>query len=330
MRMKIMKSKKGFVQAVLVIAIVGILLEGVIMTNFVQRTQTLLRAIRETDIILAVNNIELAKKSLQQALVYSTYQGYYDVANMAGYTSLNAVDSYECIPYLRIYDKTNFPADYEKNIQTGILNVFNKYAKDIKYSYLTIPDYTYVKIDKNQINVSSGSDLKHTAGYFEIKNNPAISADFPFEIKRMFEFAKQNFVDDDRLGGAVSSASDASDAVVKMLYLESAMQSELGSASYGKYDISFTPYKISSGDSSFALRVLVKIVDKSSDAGYPIYDATENVTKERNIEMKFYVLTGKGEHITAETSQCKNAALIPQSTTTTKNSNNYGSTAGIY
>jgi len=301
---KIKLSRKG-IAPILVVAIVGVLLEAVVLTNFVQRTEHLIRTVREAEIMQAVNNIELAKKSLQQALIYSTYQGYYNAANSGGYADLKSVDTYDCIPYLRVYGTTNFPADYEKNTRDSILKVLNSYAKSINYPYLTMPEYTNVKIGKNNITATSAADLDHKTDLFEIKNNPSVSADFDFEIKKMFEFTKQNFIDSDRLGDAARQGSDHKDAMIKIVNLESTMQNEI--KSFGNYEISLTAFKVSSSDSSFALRVLVKIIDKNSgsDKGYPIYDLSENTTKERNIEMKFYVLTGKGEQRNPDVNECK-------------------------
>jgi len=303
--LKIKKNRKG-VAVLLVVVIAALLIEGIILTNFIQRTEHLIRAIREAEIIQATNNIEFSKKSLQQALAYSTYQGYYNVAGSGGYADLKNVDSYDCTAYLRVYDTTYFPENYENNLHQGILNVLNSYAEEINYPSLTIPEYTKVEINEKKINVSSAGDFEHKADLFEIKNEPTISAEFDFEIKKMFEFARDNFIVNDRIGNEVRTSSDHNDAIIKIANLESAIQNEI--SSLGDYEISLIPFKLSSEDSNFVLRVLVRIADKSNE--YSIHDISDNSTMQRNIEMNFYVLTGKGEQRLPETNECKNAILI--------------------
>jgi len=99
---------------------------------------------QETEVIRAVNKLEMVKIGLPYALEYSFQQAVYDVSKNGGYYSIpTGIPTYNSLPTWRKYDKTYQP-DYVANTIQTTLNNLNKYASQVKT--LNIPQYTGVDI----------------------------------------------------------------------------------------------------------------------------------------------------------------------------------------
>jgi hypothetical protein len=99
---------------------------------------------QETEVIRAVNKLEMVKIGLPYALEYSFQQAVYDVSKNGGYFFIQpGVPTYNSLPTWRKYDKTYQP-DYITNTIQTTLNNLNKYASQVKT--LNIPHYTGVDI----------------------------------------------------------------------------------------------------------------------------------------------------------------------------------------
>lgn len=145
--------RKGIapVVAVALIGVVAILVvEGVFLTNFIVRMESVVRAIKEGEIILAINEMEFVKKALRQALPYSFYQASYYIAGRGGYSDFGSTPSYNCIPYWRSYATTNYPNNYKDVIAENLLKAFNDYGGSLE-DPVSIPEYTKATIEEKQI-----------------------------------------------------------------------------------------------------------------------------------------------------------------------------------
>jgi hypothetical protein len=99
---------------------------------------------QETEVIRAINKLEIVKIGLPYALEYSFQQAFYDVSKNGGYYSILVdIPTYNNLPVWRKYDKTYQP-DYVANIIQATLNNLNKYVSQVKT--LNIPHYTGVDI----------------------------------------------------------------------------------------------------------------------------------------------------------------------------------------
>jgi len=137
--------------AIALIAIVVILVtEAVFLTNFIVRVESVVRTIREGEIILAINEMEFVKKALNQALPYSFYQSFYYIASRGGYLGFGHIPSYNCIPYWRNYAATNYPNNLKENLAEVLLKTFNGYGSKLE-DPVSIPKYTSVSIEEKQI-----------------------------------------------------------------------------------------------------------------------------------------------------------------------------------
>jgi len=134
--------------AVLAIALIGMLVavvvEGVILVNFVFRIELSIRAAREAEIVKKINEVEFVKRGLDKTLIYSFHQASYFIGSRGGYSNFGSVPSYNCIPYWRVYDSTNYPTDFFENIEGDSLERLNSYTQSLSNG-VSAPEYNKVE-----------------------------------------------------------------------------------------------------------------------------------------------------------------------------------------
>lgn len=147
--------RKGIASIILLALVAGIgiiTLEGIIVTNFVAKSETVIRTVRETAILEAANAMEFLKRSLQQAVKYTFYQTSYDVAKKGGYAYFENTNSWcfeRGIPYWRNYSRTFQDSEsVKRNFTDSAVEIFDCYSEKYTEQYLEdidisleVPDY---------------------------------------------------------------------------------------------------------------------------------------------------------------------------------------------
>lgn len=284
---------------ILLVVIITAAIEATVLTNFLYRSESVIRAEKETTIIKAINIVEFAKRSVSQALAYSFNQGAYDVASRGGYFNLTDVHSLSCVPYWREYSEEKYP-DFEENLKNSTLGVFDTYKAFLNSINVNVPKYEEVYINRNDdesltVSVSSSENLNYKSPAFEINDVSDAKADVKMKLFKLFDVGKEVST---QVANELDAADSYSNAVDKLKDLEDSLNSV-----YEKdgMEVSLEPSR-NLGSSSFAIRVLVNITDKTSKP--IVYDFNEGSVKERNVQLNFYVLSGK-ENVAAETDECK-------------------------
>src|SRR3989304_9317513 len=155
------KHKMKGIAPLAILVVVGLLaVEGVILTDLLGKTDNIVRAARETEIIRLINEMEFAKRYLSQALSYAYYQAAYELAKNCGYTDLGTANSHNCIAYWREYDTASVP-NYEDNFRELFVLYFNKYGTALK-SEVKVPVYDDANfdMDTDSISVSANNELR--------------------------------------------------------------------------------------------------------------------------------------------------------------------------
>lgn len=293
--------RKGIGPLVILLAvIITAVIEATVLTNFMYRSESVIRAEKETTIIKAINIVEFAKRSVSQALAYSFNQAAYDVASRGGYFNLTNVHSLSCVPYWREYSEEKYP-DFEENLKNSTLSVFDTYRAFLNSINVNVPKYEEVYINRNDddtltVSVSSSGNLNYKSSAFEINDVSDSKADAKIKLFKLFDVGKEVST---QVANELDAATSYSDAVDKLKDLEDGLNSVYKK---DEIEVSLEPSR-NLGSSSFAIRVLVKITDKSSELVF--FDFKEGNVKERNAQLNFYALSGK-ETVQAETDECKN------------------------
>lgn len=143
--------KKGLGPLIAIVVIGALVVEAVILTNFIVQTQFLQRTARETEIIRAVNTLEFTKKSLQQAFKYSVIQTISD-AEKSGSSS--------------------------SDIKNSVSEIFNNYCEKLKSKNILIPTYA-VSVNKQDdstiFTATSIGYLTYQSDFFEINSKTSFS-----------------------------------------------------------------------------------------------------------------------------------------------------------
>jgi hypothetical protein len=320
--------KKGLIQTVVIALFAALVVEGLIFVNFIYRIETIQRAVREAEIIRAINSVEFVKQALDNALTYSFYQGVYSTTTRGGYSDLSNLKSHQCIPYWRVYDETYYPSteDVMKNIQETTLKIFNNYGAALSNELITVPSFTDISMTKEKnvftVNVSSAEKIKLETENLNISDNLNFSKKIEIKFFDLFDKGKSNFIDKDSIKEAMQRncchCDGAKDAV------KDALTNLANSLSSGDIKVEFDIEKVEVDvdcksikdptdpegkrkitvcvDCDAAARILVTITDKSNK--YPVYDPLEQTTALRNIQLRFYVITGDKGLVDTRAEEC--------------------------
>ncbi len=300
--------------ALLLVGLFGtIIISGIGFMALFNRTNISKRAMIETNVIDGINKLELTKIGLSQSLKYSFYHSSYLVSSQGGYYNLGEVDSYNCIPYWRIYDDTVSP-DYKTNVEQVTLSIFNNYATSLKDETQT-PNYNSITIEKtsegSRIKATGNEKLKIVREKLTITDDSEFTTESGLRTIRLFEIGKGNFVDTDSIGDQIKNIPTYSAAVTKISSLENELNSESVGYNQENVKIELIPSQnLGLDDSNYAIRILVKIKDDSQS--YPVYDYSGKKAESKNIELNFYVVVGNYQ-IDPQKNDCKVKEIIQPS-----------------
>jgi hypothetical protein len=293
--------KKGVIAIVAVAMVVILAVETIFLVNYVYRLEAVVRAAKETEIIAAANAMEFAKRVLAQALDYSFYQASHDVASRGGYSSLTDIQSYNCVPYWISYTSKNFP-DYLSSLENSTLKIINAYGSKLKNAGVYIPQFTESEIEENngeiKVSIHSNNFLKiENPNFYTITDQADFTTNMSSKILRLFEIGEEIA---DKVYNEIESSNSFADISNKISSIQSGLNNDYSSDNV-QIDLILSQ-NLGSSDSNFAVGILVGITDKSNS--YPTYDLTEESLASRNMQLKFYVFSGK-EIVQAPTNECE-------------------------
>ena len=297
-------TTKGIAPAIVIAflaAAVLIVTEGVIITNYLVRTENLVRAIREQEIIRGINIVEFSKRGLAQAVLYSFNQASYDISKRGGFFDLSSsssdssVPSLNCIPYWKTFSTSNTP-DFQSELSTNILKIFNSYGTGLDVS---VPQYTKIDFnqDKSVMTLDANGKLRYDKkDFFTIRDNANFVQKVDLKILKIFDVAKEVANELDSSVSSSNSYSNALDAAIST-------SNRVGQKYFADgIEVVVSPSEnLGSSEENFAVRILVVIKDKGEKK--LVYDFEEKSLKMRNTEFRFYMLLGK-EQVQPEVNNC--------------------------
>jgi len=291
--------RKGALPAIAIAAIVMVavtLIVGIVVHWAIGENESVVRSVREREIIKLINDIEWNKRTMPQVLEYSFYQSSYSLASKGGYYDSNEVPSFNCVPYWKVYDKTYLPENIEENFNKTFLKYLNDYANALR---LGLPLYKigYQENDNGIfVELTSDENLEMERGIAKVEDESDFSGQFNVNIFKLVEKGK-DFIKEDKISSLVKNSLGASCEEIKNKVMAEVKQLETEGIELDVEDV----------QTDCGGQVAAKILVKISDIGqYPVYDYIENTTELRSIQLKFYIMTGNSELINAETSVCEN------------------------
>lgn len=281
---------KGFGPLIIGLFVIGVVMvvEIAYLTSGIAISQPIIRAVRESEIIRGINNLEFAKQYLLQSALYSYYQASYDIANRGGYSDLTS-NSYNCIPYWQVYSK-NYAPDLQTNLKNSISTVFTKYISTENIQDVTIPTSFLVDISNHKIlTISSADTLKvGTTDFYTAEELFSFSQNVDGRVFDLFNAAQSTGDAVSKLQVVSTSYSDLSNQPgSKLELLKDALNANYLSQNM---QISFSSENLATDNTNYAARILVTVTDTSNQI--PSYDFTSNNFDERNLNFKFYMLLG--------------------------------------
>jgi hypothetical protein len=290
-----MKGIAPLIIVAFVAAAAIMVVEGVIITNYLVRSENIVRAIREEEIIKGINTVEFAKRGLTQAVLYSFDQAAYDISKRGGFFDLSSTISLDCIPYWKTFSTSNMP-DFESELSTNMLKIFNSYGTALDVS---VPRYTKIDFDKDKSEMRLNADGKlmyEKQDFFTIKDTADFIQHVDLKALKMFEIAKETASELDSSISGSGTYSAALDSTISV-------SNKIGQKYYADdVEIIIKPGdNLGSSENNFALNILVSIKDNGEKK--LVYEFTEKSLAMRNIEFRFYMLLGK-QQTSPETNEC--------------------------
>ncbi len=208
-----MKGLSIFGLAILVILAL-LAVEFIVLQIGIRDFASVKRVIQEVAILQVINQMEFLKKAQEQALPYSFYKAYDFVGKRGGYFSLANVDSYNCIPYWRVYDQINVPTQTTllKNITEAASEAFNKYMDEFRgEGGFEIPSYTAEITSIPSPNVfrvkaESSGNLKFSISNLELEEEDRFMDTVPSCLINETRIGKNQFITTDSIKNAIDDA----------------------------------------------------------------------------------------------------------------------------
>lgn len=222
----------------------------------------------EVNVLDAINKITLSKIALRQAADYSVNQASYLLSSQGGYYDLTKIDSYNCIPYWKIYDFDNLP-DYKKNLKKVQLYFFKKYTEQFE-GEVQFPEYEKIEFQRTaEQKIIFGSNDKITLKreMVEISEPSSISISGDIKTERLFEVGKNEFISSTELYDRVKNSKTYSEASQKIKDFENELNN--GKGSFPGYlseniEVRLTPENIFWSGSSSPLKGLTGSISVDS------------------------------------------------------------------
>ena len=187
----------------------------------IQQTATTKRTRMETDIIHGINEVELVKRSLSQALEYSFHQASYLIGKRGGYSDLHGIDSYDCVPYWRVYGLEKYPG--LAGLGKTSTKILNQYV-DLLGGEVRIPQYDRAGVKKETdytvtVNALAKDKLVLQREKLVVRDDPTVTRKIRTNFVRMLETGRETFIDKDGVKDAVQNAIDSMPSECKEVFV---------------------------------------------------------------------------------------------------------------
>ncbi len=193
-----------FIIFILIFLYAGI---GFIYISSFREIETIRKGVGEMLIADGIDDMELLRRNLQQALSYSYYQSSFEIAKNGG-------NSEASVKWRYYGDTSGFPTDFIKILTSRTLEMLNQYSHQLTGGRITTVDYTQVDVerddkeDKEHISAFSKDEknndkkLKIVGGLlgikYELENKANVFAKLPTKTLTLFGIGKENFVSIDK------------------------------------------------------------------------------------------------------------------------------------
>lgn len=205
---------KGQIPIIVVGLVASLAIWGVIVANLFGEFSTIQGTYVDTSIVSAINSISFARRSLDQALVYSFYQSAYEIAKNGGYkldaTNLKTIDSTvywnflgdtSQVPVSGVFYSGHAVYNTElSNLQDRILSVLNSYVLNLHTTDLDIPYYNSIiaTSDMSYVNLTAQSsgilELKDPKNLYDVKDTANLNKTVITNFEDLFKLARNNFI----------------------------------------------------------------------------------------------------------------------------------------
>ena len=235
-RPKMKIGRKGIVAIAVVVVMISLFLESVIVNSIVAELEVMQRSVREIAVINAINLMESAKSAMQYAVNYTFYQSSDDVLGLGGYCSFDGapcdqncktpsnVPTYRCDPFWRVYESTYAPlfgvldmpqpGTFTYYLANRVAAVYDDYAQDFvgpEYCPLSPGEVTIMDTGDYEIRVdldnSQDDPMKYEEKNIEVMEyNTLFNDTMTAATFDIFEFGKELYVTNDRIGAIFADA----------------------------------------------------------------------------------------------------------------------------
>lgn len=271
-----------------------LVVEMILLQIGIRDSEIVRRTLIEVTILEKINNIEFLKRSQKSALKYSFYGAYDFLGKRGGYLNLNNVQSYDCIPYWRIYDTTIIP-DLKDNIEQTTSIIFNDYMDVFRSTEMIVPYYEiniqnvfplYSQV--MDIEIDTPDDLMFKKEKLRIIEKSVFSHDIPSGLSQEYNIGDENFIQKDSIKKAVEdgiNSANTEDEINQKIRDEiEKLEQNIDQSLPANFHVEIEVFQIEKTPTSAAANVLVTIENK--DTEYLI----EN--KLKTIPLKFRIIDG--------------------------------------
>ena len=196
----------------LVVLVVSLIISGIVFFSTFSRTNVSRRALLEVNVIEGINKFELTKMALSQSLEYSFYQSVYLTSPKGGFYNVGGVESYDCVPYWRVYGVQNFP-DFSST-SVLMLEILNNYVKELDTGEVDIPKYMYsfisrdVDDEERVIAQAYGSKISLDREKLHIEDDSILEREINTNVAKMYDLGKEKFLDTDSVKEKIEEANE--------------------------------------------------------------------------------------------------------------------------
>jgi len=196
----------------LVVLTVSLIIYGIVFFSTFSRTNVSRRALLEVNVIEGINKFELTRMALSQALEYSFYQSIYLTSPRGGFHNMGGSESYDCVPYWRVYGVQNFP-DFSST-SVLMLEILNNYVGELDTGEVGISGYMYSFISRDAddegkvIARAYGSKISLDREKLHIEDDSILEREIKTNVAKMYGLGKEKFLDTDSVKEKIEEANE--------------------------------------------------------------------------------------------------------------------------
>jgi len=233
-------------------------------------------------VIVAINEVENAKRMSKDVLLFATYQGIYDLGKNGGAIPANEKVYWVKLDQELYPDELAFKSNLQQIIETRLNHMIDSSIEysvgkvETKLSYFTLNPIT---IDSNQLTVSvvSKSAITASSDIATVSSTFATDRTIDTKIFRLYELGKavipelKDYIKGKKTQDEINSALASLKIKKDSDYSSENIESEFVLSSLGQNSV----------------EILVKLTDKNRK--YPIFDSAEGKSKYDFISLEFFV-----------------------------------------